>query len=227
MLAAAADAPTTPAPWIVRSSQFSFTTTSSIPASSASVGSAHAITGSQFNVAPLGWTGVGATHSVTILDSDNNDWSSSFSVNPSFGNVPTQLWGAQSSSTPDSSTQLVPNQLVGLLVVVNPPEIGGSAGPVNVAVNLANINLHIAGAVLGISASAPPAGDIAAYNSGTLGIIANPNSGIASTATTTARNGIFSALSSLNYAPATNNDPMTNFGSQAGSSFAAVPLLVA
>jgi hypothetical protein len=225
--AAAADAPTTPDPWIVRGSQFSFTTSSSIPASAANVGSAHAINGSQFNVAPLGWTGVSATHAVTILDSDNNDWSAAFSVTPSFGNVPSQLWGMQSSSTPDSSSQLVPNQLVGLFVGVNPPEIGGSAGPVNVAVNLANINLHIAGAVLGISASAPRAGDIAVYNSGALGVIADPNTGVGSTATTTARNTIFSALGDLNYAPATNNDPMTNFASQAGSSFAAVPLLVA
>ena len=225
--ARAATAPATPAPWIVRGSQFSFNTSSSIPASSAAVGSSHAITGSQFNVAPLGWTGVAATHSVTIVDSANNDVSSAFSVTPSFGNVPSQLWGAQSSSTPDAATQLVPNHLVGLSVVVNPPEIGGSAGAVNVAVNLANINLNIKGAVIGVSASAAPAGDIAANSQTTLAVIVDPNSGIASTATTAARTAIFSALGTLHYAPMTKNDPLTNFAIQAGSSFTAVPLLVA
>ena len=225
--ARAATAPATPAPWIVRGSQFSFNTSSSIPASSAAVGSSHAITGSQFNVAPLGWTGVAATHSVTIVDSANNDVSSAFSVTPSFGNVPSQLWGAQSSSTPDAATQLVPNHLVGLSVVVNPPEIGGSACAVNVAGNLANINLNIKGAVIGVSASAAPAGDIAVNSQTTLAVIVDPNSGIASTATTAARTAIFSALGTLQYAPMTKNDPLTNFAIQAGSSFTAVPLLVA
>jgi hypothetical protein len=224
---AAADAPATPATWIVRGSQFSFNTSSSIPASAASVGSAHAINGSQFNVAPLGWTDMSATHAITILDSGNNDVSSAFSVNPSFGNVPSQLWGSQSSSTPDSSSQLVPNQLVGLSVVVNPPEIGGSAGAVNVAVNLANINLNIAGALIGIAESANPEGDIAVNSLTTLAVMVDPNSGIASTATTTARNAIFIALGTLQYAPITKNDPLTNFASQAGGSFSAVPLLVA
>lgn len=226
---AAAD-PTTPAPWIVRGSQFSFNTSSSIPASSASVGGTHAITGSQFNVAPLGWSGVTATHKITIVDSTNpnSDYSSAFSVNPSFGNVPSQLWGTQSGSTPDSAAQLVPNQLVGLSVSVNPPEIGGSAGAVNVAVNLANINLHITGAVIGVSASAPLAGDVAVNSQTTLQAIVDPNSGIASTATTAARTAIFNALGALHYVSLdTKNDPLTNFASQAGGSFTAVPLLVA
>jgi len=225
--ASAAAAPAVPAPWIVRGSQFSFNTSSSIPASSASVGNTHAVTGSQFNVAPLGWSNVAATHAVTIVDSAGNDYSASFSIAPSFGNVPSQLWGAQSSSTPDSSKQLVPNQLVGLAVVVNPPEIGGSAGAVNVAVNLANINLNLPGAVIGISSAAAPEGDIAVNSPTTLAVIADPTSGIASVTATAARTAIFTALGALQYTPSPKNDPLSNFASQAGRSFAAVPLLVA
>jgi hypothetical protein len=168
-----------------------------------------------------------AEHAITIVDKGNNDVSSAFSVTPSFGNVPQQLWGSQSTSTPDSSAQLVPNQLVGLSVVVNPPEIGGSAGAVNVAVNLASINLDIKGALIGLAASANPAGDIAVNSSTTLAVIVDPNSGIDSPATRAARNAIFSALGTLQYAPATKNDRLTNFASQAGGSFSAVPLLVA
>ncbi|MGD0735323.1 MAG: DUF6603 domain-containing protein [Terracidiphilus sp.] len=224
---ATADVAAPPAPWIVRGSQFSFNTSSSIPASTAKVGDAHQIQGNQFNVAPLGWTGMAAEHAITIVDKGNNDVSSAFSVTPSFGNVPQQLWGSQSTSTPDSSAQLVPNQLVGLSVVVNPPEIGGSAGAVNVAVNLASINLDIKGALIGLAASANPAGDIAVNSSTTLAVIVDPNSGIDSPATRAARNAIFSALGTLQYAPATKNDRLTNFASQAGGSFSAVPLLVA
>ena len=105
--------------------------------------------------------------------------------------------------------------------------IGGSAGAVNVAVNLTNINLHITGAMLGVSSSAPPAGDVAVNSQTTLAVIADPNTGIASTATTAARTAILTALDTLQYAPSTKNDPLTTFASQAGSSFAAVPLLVA
>jgi hypothetical protein len=222
----AADAPATPAPWIVRGSQFSFNTSSSIPASSAAVGGFHEIAGSQFNVVPLGWTGVSATHVITIVDSANKDVSLAFSVSPSFGNVPSQLWGTKSESTPDASSQLVPNQLVGLSVVVNPPEIGGSAGAVNVAVNLANINLNIPDALIGLS-TAPPTGDIAVNSGTTLAVIVDPNTGIASTSTTAVRTAILTALRTLQYAPNTKNDPLTNFASQAGGSFSAVPLLVA
>jgi hypothetical protein len=87
--------------------------------------------------------------------------------------------------------------------------------------------LHIAGAVIGISASAPAAGDIAVNSNGTIGIIVDPNNGIASAPAIAARIAIFTALGDLNYASGLKNDPMTNYASEAGSSFAAVPLLVA
>ena len=214
------------APWIVRGGQFSFKTSCSVPASSATVGRAHAFNGSQFNVAPLGWTGISATHELTIQSSTKVDASPAFQVTPSFANVPSQLWGSQSSSTPDGANQLVPNQLVGLSLVVNPPEIGASAGPVNVSVNLASVELAIGGGLIGLSATAQPVGDIAVNSSTTLSVIANPGTGVGSTTAAQARGGILTALGDLGYAPQTKNDPMTNFASQAGSSFMAVPLLV-
>ena len=168
-----------------------------------------------------------AAHTVTITDSADNDYSWAFSVSPTFGNVPAQLWGTQQSSTPSSDGQLVPNQLVGLSIVVNPPEIGGSAGPVNVAVNLAHENLGLLGALIGVSGSAQPVGDVAVNSQTTIAAIVDPDNGIASPSITTARAAIFSALQALNYAPQSNNDPLTNFASQSGSSLSAEPLLVA
>lgn len=222
--AAADGAP--PAPWIVRGSQFSFNTSSSVPASSAVVGTSHAFNGSQFNVAPLGWSSMSASHNVTIKDGQNQDVSSSFSVTPTFGNLPSQLWGTQSASTPNPSNQLVQNQLVGLTVLVNPPEIGGSAGVVNVAVNLANANLGLKGALIGVSSTSQPTGDIAVNSGTTLAVIADPTSGIGSNAAASARSAILSALNVMKYAPETENDSMTAFAGDAGSSFTAVPLLV-
>jgi len=218
-----------PATWFVRGSLFSFTTSSVIPASKATVGSSHSITGTVFNVAPLGWTTVSASHTVAIVDSTTHDASSAFNVVPSFSNLPAQLWGPtpQSSSTPDPANQLVPNQLVGLFVSVNPPELGGSAGAVNVAVNLANVNLDIQNAMIGVHATAQPAGDTATNSQTALSVIADSDKGIGSTPAINARSTLYSALSTLKYAPPTKNDPMTNFASQSGSSFSAVPLLVA
>ncbi len=213
--------------WFVRGSQFSFTTSSSIPASEATVGGSHQIYGSQFNVAPLGWTNISASHTVTIHDGEDHDLSSAFSVVPAFRNLPAQLWGTQSSSTPDPANQLVPHQLAGLAISVNPPEIGGSAGAVNVAVNLAYVDLEIANGLIGVSAMAQPAGDTAVNDPTTLSKIADSGQGIGSSAAAAARATIYSAISGLNYAPQTKNDAMTNFASQAGCSFAAAPLLVA
>ncbi len=192
------------APWVVRGSQFGFSTSSAIPASTATIGSgnnARQFNGSHFNVAPLGWTAVTATHAITIVNSAGTDYSAAFAAIPAQRDLPSQLWGVQQSSTPDASSQLVPNQLVGTLVSVNPPAIGGSAGPVNVEVNLANVNIGLANSILGVSGSAQPEGDIPVNGPNTVSIIADPNTGIGSVATTAARTAIYNALQRLDSGP--------------------------
>jgi hypothetical protein len=216
------------APWIVRASQFGFTTGSAIPAKTASVGAAHTFNGSTFNVAPLGWNDVTAIHSVTVQDSGNNDVSSMFAAVPVQKNLPAQLWQAQPASVPGASDQLVMNQLVGVALQVNLPLIGSSPGPVNVGVALSGVDLELAGSKLPVSNSAQPVGDIPVDSGQTVGKIADTNTGIASTAGIAARNAIFAALSApgVQYAPATANDPMTHFAQEIGCALSAEPLLV-
>ena len=217
----------TPAPWIVRGSQFGFSTSTSIPATTATVGGTYTFTGSTFDVAPLGWSGVSATHAITITDASSNDWSSAFAATQIQRSVPSSLWGSPPSTTPSGDSQLVGNQIVGVTLQVNLPQIGSSAGAVNVELYLAGTPLDLTGATLPISGSAQPAGDIPVNSQATISTIADSKSGIASNSVIAARNTIFAALQTVNYAPASANDPMTHFASDIGCALSAEPLLVA
>lgn len=215
-----------PATWIVRGSQFGFSTSSPIPATSATVGGTYVFSGSTFNVAPLGWTSVSATHAITIQDANSHDYSGSFNAVQIQGNLPSSLWGSPPSTTPGGSNQLVPGKIVGVTLQVNLPQIGGSAGAVNVGLYLEEAPLSLHGATLPIKVNAQPSGDIPVNSQNTISTIANTSGGIASSTIITARNAIFAALHALEYAPVTTNDPMKNFANDVGRAFNAEPLLV-
>jgi Family of unknown function (DUF6603) len=216
-----------PKPWIVRGSQFGFSTSSSIPATSATVGDSYQFHGSTFNVAPLQWSGVSATHSITIADSGGNDFSSAFSAVQIQKSLPSSLWGVTSPTTPKGDSQLVPNQIVGVSLQVNPPQIGSSSGSVSVTQRLGATPLNLPGATLPINGSAKPSGDAPINNQTTISTIADPKNGIASESTTAARKAIYDALKTARYAPATRNDPMSRFANQIGCALSAEPLLIA
>ncbi len=223
---AAAPSDAAPAPWIVRGSQFGFSTSSSIPATTATVGGSYSFNGSKFNVAPLGWSGVSATHTIAITDASNNDVSSSFSALQTQKNLPASLWGSPPATTPSGNGQLVPNQIVGVSLEVNPPLIGSSAGPVNVELRLEGHALNLTGATLPISGSASPAGDVPQNSQTTISTIANSQNGINSSSVIQARSAILTALQSVNYAPTTANNPMARFVNEIACVLAAEPLLV-
>ncbi len=219
--------------WSVRGSTFGFTTAIPVPISSATVGSAHAFTGSSFNVYPLGWGDVSAAHAITITDAQGNDCSASFDAAPSLASVPAALWGSPPEDqngnpvTPAADQQLVTGQITGVSVTVKPPGTGNTAGPVNVAQELAYDDLELSGAVVPLSAGAVPSGDVAVNNQTTIGIIADATSGIASPSIAAIRSSLLQGLSAAGYAPPTANDPMTGFAGRIGHALAASPLLVA
>jgi hypothetical protein len=215
-----------PAHWIVRGSQFGFSTSSSIPATSATVGSSYAFNGSKFNVAPLSWSGVSATHVITITDSKNEDVSSKFAAVQVQKSLPSSLWGSPPAKTPAGDGQLVPDQIVGVTLQVNPPQIGSSAGPVHVELRLGATPLNLPGATMPISGSAKPSGDVPVNSQGTISKITNEKNGIASENVIGTRNTIFAALKKAGYAPTTANDPMTRFANEIGCALSAEPLLV-
>lgn len=218
----------TPPAWIVRGSHFAFSTSSTIPATTATVGGTYTFnSGGTFNVAPLSWSNISATHTVTIKTEAGDDCSSSFTAVQTQQSLPSSLWGTQSTTTPNASTQLVPNQMTGVTVQVNPPQIGSSAGPVNVELYLEGVSLELSGAVLWISNTAPPAGDTPVNSQTTISTIANTaGNGIASTTIIAARNNIFDALKTAGYQPNTTNDPMTNFAKDIACAFNAEPMMV-
>jgi hypothetical protein len=235
--AAAADPPSAPAPWIVRGGTFAFTTNSAIPATTMTAGGAYTFNGTPFNVYPLvasnpAWQNVTATHAITITPVDNtsSDMSGAFSAVPVIKSVPASLWGSPPGSggqpqVPSGDQQLVANQIVGVQMTVNPPQIGASAGPVDVATSLAFDPLPEHG-VLPLIATAQPTGDVPTFSATAIGVIASTTSGIGAPSTVATRSNILTALRSMSYAPTTANDPMTLFAAEAGCAFAAVPLLV-
>lgn len=219
------------AQWLVRGGQFAFTATTPIPASSITVGTLN-FNGSKFDVYPLGWQNITSTLTLTLTDSEGNDVSSAFQIAVMRKAVPASLWGAPPSQggkqqVPSASGLLVPDQLVGVALQVNPPQIGASAGPVDVESSLAFVDLELPNADLPLSNSAQPTGDVPVNSGTTIGVIANADSGIGSASVTTSRNAIFAALGALGYAPATTNDPMTNFAKAIGCALDEEPLLVA
>jgi hypothetical protein len=136
------------------------------------------------------------------------------------------LWGSPSSTTPTSDSQLVPNQIVGVSLQVNPPLIGSTAGPVNVELRLESVPLDLPNATLPISGSAPPAGDVAQNNQTTISTIANAQKGMNSSSGIQARGAILAALQSVGYAPTTANDPMANFVKEIACVLVGEPLIV-
>jgi hypothetical protein len=214
----------TPAPWFVRAGQFTFNTSSSIPATSYDAGQAGSgsAPASNFNVAILGseWQGISATHGLAIADSGGNDATQYFTVSSAAqSNLPASLWGAQQSNppaVPSGNQQVVPNLFTGLAVSANSATAQNQGSPVP----LANL---LAGGLQGPGSfgAAPPAVNAPASSASAVSSIANT---IASPAAAASRTQILNALGSA--APVTSNDPMTKFATDAGSMFAAEPMLV-
>lgn len=221
-----------PGVWLVRAGEFAFNTSSPVPATTARVGETYSFRGDTFNVYPLKWKNVSASHLVTIQGSASNDVSSSFEASAVLNNVPASLWGSPPEDAkgrpqvPAGNKLTVPNQTVGVSVRVKAPGTGRTAGAIDVAANLAYNDLNLPGAVVPISASAPAKGDLPVNSKITIAKIADPHSGIASAGTTLTRNTIFRALQDMGYAPDSENDPMSKFAAEIGCAFAANPLLV-
>jgi len=230
---ASGDLPPAEAPWIVRGTMFSFSTSSSIPATTATMGEA-LFKGDKFNVYPLvklnsRWNDVSSALKVQIHGlSDKTDYTSSFEAVDVQGSVPAAVWGSPpedaggNPQVPDAKKLLVPNQLTGLSVQVKAPQVGNSAGYINVQTNLRFDDLDPKSAVLPLSSKADARGDIPANSPVTISTIVK---GIASPGVTKAREAIFNALRSINYAPDTN-DSMSRFRDQIGCTLNAEPMLV-
>jgi hypothetical protein len=215
-----------PPAWSVRGATFAFTTSTSVPASQVNIGKATTLPYQALNVAPLYVSGGTSIHTLTIEDGDGNDKTGAFTITPVMGNASSALFGQSGDlSVPSGDGQLVPNQVVGLSCVANPPTLGYSAGAVSVQQVLAFNDLALAGAVMPLSASASAQGDVPANSDGTVSALTDPNGGIASTAIAGTRTTLFNALSTLGYGPG-SNDALSQFATDVPNALNAQPLLV-
>jgi hypothetical protein len=224
--------------WTVRAGAFAFSSSAIVPSTKLTVGAAHAFQGAGFDVRPLAaskeWQNVESVHEVRIapVAAPREDMSASFSAVPVFKDVPSSLWGepvageGPSMPVPAGDRQLLPGRLSGVQLCVNPPQIGCSAGPVEVSVSLAFDDLQGEGA-LPLSEAARPAGDAPIWTAGVVGTIADPEHGIGSQVAAQARKAIVDALAGAGYAPMTRDDAMSELAAGAACLFADVPLVVA
>jgi hypothetical protein len=219
------------APWTVRGSRFAFETSTSIPATTASVGGSHSFNGDTFDVHPLGWKNVSSTYSVTIEDGNGADMSHAFEAAHTTRSVPAALWGAPPESVdgpqvPATDQQLVHGQILGVAIRVNPPQTGATAGPVDVEQNLSSFALELPGAELPLSGSVQPVGDVPVNGPGTVQKIADSHTGIASKMVSSTRGAMYDALLAVKYVPAGHDDPLGDFSDGIDCALAAEPLLV-
>jgi hypothetical protein len=212
-------------PWLARPSGFTFNTLSSIPSSQLQLGSVAASfkSGDLVNIRPMQQTGLTSTQTLVVTrDGIEIDLvASGWTVTELTQNVAKALWGIGSQSQMDPGTaQLVPNQLVGFTVSAPAEPASSSPGPVNEQY-LSYTVLNPLG-TMPIGPGRAPQGAIAQVAANTIELI---ESGIATTAITTARDAVFSSLLSLGIDPVTNGG-MTDYANAAGALFTDEPLLI-
>lgn len=210
------------AAWIVRPSEFAFTTTTPVPATSVLFNGASVSTtlspGATFDVHPLDWSAVTAELSVEIT-SDSGGSIDPFEIEVLYANVPMSLWGSPPETNgqpqvPNGNEQLVPNQIIGITATVEKPPDGFSAGPIPTQL-LETLPLTPGGTLPYANVSplsAPVASDT------TTNVIASTIAANAS------RASIFAALQSLGYAPS-SNDSMELLASDPNGWLSAEPLI--
>jgi hypothetical protein len=212
-------------PWVVRGSSFSFTTATPVPASRIIVGSTYDQTFSDLDVRPLAVTGLTSTHTLSVTDTNDEDVSSAFDIEPVLANVPSSLWGTPQSgqSVPSPNAQLVNGQAVGLTLTVKPPITGTTAGAIAVDGVLAHDNLNLPGAELSLSPTARPAGPTASVDASALATVTGA-SGIASAAAVAARQALVSALGAAGITVGIGTNP-AGFARDAGTYLVEEPML--
>jgi hypothetical protein len=226
--------------WIVRATEFSFSTRSAIPASHlqygdappkaqiarrASLGAAASVEDAQPGIAirPMNHTGVTSTHTLKIYKDagttpvDVSKWN----LEPNQANVAESLWGAPPapfSQVPAApSANVIPGQVVGYAVQAPPPLIGNSPGLVPATV-LAEEPLPPGAAPLVVIPAASP-DYVPTFNDHTVGLIQN----IMQDAVKQKRDALFGVLSAAKIYAGPNGS-LANIAADAGHLYSDAPM---
>jgi hypothetical protein len=207
-------------PWIVRSDNFQFTTSSSVPLTELFIGSdtVPVKTGTALNIKPMQATGLTAKKTVTIISKETgkNVLDKSWGIEETTGNVPNALWGTGSNKELPKDGDLIKNQLAGFKIKVPPPQIGSGTGAVNIKDDLQYDPLTPGKNPLQLGLD--PQGPVPIASDTTIAAIEKIMSVKAD------RDKIYNSFTGLQLNGLENGD-LTAFGNKAGAIFVNEPLL--
>ncbi|MER5770663.1 DUF6603 domain-containing protein [Streptomyces sp. NPDC001985] len=208
--------------WVVSADGFSFSTTTAVPASRATAGTRE-VDGEPLDIRPMDATGIDSAHTLTVTLDDRpfDPHAHGWVITEDTSAVPRALWG---TGEPDAHDPLVPGRLLGLTVVVPPPQDGPTPGEMT-DVSLGHEDLAPSDA-LPLTPADPPAGPVPERWQGSgptpIGTIAATIAG----STVPARDALHEELTALGLAPPDHHDPLDGFAARAASTFTAEPLTI-
>ncbi|WP_338930787.1 DUF6603 domain-containing protein [Streptomyces netropsis] len=214
--------------WVVSADGFSFSTTTPVPASKATV-TTKEVDGKPLDIRPMAVTGLASEHKLTVRLGDDEGFDPirrGWTVEAVNTNVPQALWGAGEPAAADAgASPLVPDQLIGLTVTVPAPKDGPTPG------EMTDVSLGfdplVPSHALPITPGDLPAGpEPRAWQPGheptSIAAIAT---GIATT-TVPARDALYAELAELGVAPP-SHDRLDGFaGLAAAGAFTAEPMTI-
>ncbi|MFI6284015.1 DUF6603 domain-containing protein [Streptomyces sp. NPDC051018] len=211
--------------WVVSADGFSFSTTTAVPASQATAGT-KTVDGKPLDIRPMDVTGVDSLHTLTVTLDDRpfDPHARGWIITEDTSAVPKALWGAGEPEESHTHESLVPGQLLGLTVVVPPPQDGPTPGEMT-DVSLGHEDLAPSDA-LPVTPADPPTGPVPErWQGGTPTPIATI-AGTVATTTVPARNALHTELTALGLAPPGHHDALDGFAARAASTFTAEPLTI-
>lgn len=212
--------------WVVRPSEFRFSTQSAIPLTQILLGNATDPfkQSDPLNIRLMQKLDLTSKNRVTVtlistgevIDLVAAGWAPDVQT----GNVPTALWG-KPTGNPLQGAQLVPTQMTGITASAPPPSLGSTPGPINIEQDLSYDPLPEKG-IMPLETGLPPSGPVPVAGQNVVKMIAD---GIMSAPVKNNRDAVYAALQALQIAPDTNGS-LTELAARAGSLFDAEPLLV-
>ncbi|GHC60019.1 DUF6603 domain-containing protein [Streptomyces cinnamoneus] len=214
--------------WVVSADGFSFSTTTPVPASKATVHSWES-PGKPLDIRPMEVTGLASEHTLTVHLGDDEAFDPvrrGWTVDTVTANVPQALWGTGEPNAGDAGdSALVPGQIIGLTVTVPAPQDGPTPGGMtDVALGFDDLAPSHA---LPVTPGDTPTGPVPrAWEEGqeptSIGAIAT---GIAGT-TVPARDALYAELTALGVAPP-SHDRLDGFAALAATgAFTSEPLTI-
>ncbi|MGK5543608.1 DUF6603 domain-containing protein [Streptomyces sp. URMC 127] len=214
--------------WVVSADGFSFSTTTPVPASKATVTSKE-FEGTALDIRPMAATGLASEHKLAVQLGDDEGFDPvqrGWSIDKVTANVPQALWGTGEPTAADAATSpLLPDRITGLTVTVPAPKDGPTPGETtDVALGFQDLDPSH---TLPVTPADPPTGpQPLPWQEGqeptSIGAIATGIAGPAAPA----REALYAELAALGLAPPSHDRPDRFAALAAAGAFTAEPLTI-